>query len=76
MELVDSQVRDEGQDGTLGYITQSLYTYVSTQPESCIASYPSTTVLGSESRIVQWTAIRDKETEVEQWATQPSGTSK
>jgi hypothetical protein len=46
MELVDSQVRDKGQDGTTGYITRSLYTYVTTQHESCTTSYPSITVLG------------------------------
>jgi hypothetical protein len=46
MELVDLQVRDKGQDGTSGYITQSLYTNVLTQHELHIASHPSTTVLG------------------------------
>jgi hypothetical protein len=38
MELVDSQVKDKGQDGTTGYITQSLYTKISSQHESYTAS--------------------------------------
>jgi hypothetical protein len=46
MELVDLQVRDEGQDGTTWYITRSLYTYVTTQHELHTISYPSITVLG------------------------------
>jgi hypothetical protein len=45
MELGFAEI-DEGQDGTTGYITQSLYTKVTTQPETRIASYPSTMVLG------------------------------
>jgi hypothetical protein len=44
--VLDLQGKDKGQDGTTGYITQSLYTEVLTQPESRIASYPSTTALG------------------------------
>jgi hypothetical protein len=62
---------DEGQDGTSGYITQSLYMYVSSQPEVCIALYPSITVLGMSHILYRRTASRDKEIEREQWGTQP-----
>jgi hypothetical protein len=72
MELVDSQVRDEGQDGALGHIVQPLYTEYYTAYESERVTYPKSTA----SRAIKRTALRAQYTRVEQWWMQPQGTGK
>jgi hypothetical protein len=72
MELVDSQSKDEGQDGALGTHRPALIYRVRTAHESEGVTYPKSTA----SRTIKRTALRASYTRVEQWWTQPQGTGK